>query len=214
MNVINLTILGIILANVLFSKKGFDDYSFFEKYKFNIKSIQRGEYLRFITSGFLHADWTHLIFNMLSLYFFAELVILKMGVLQFLFLYGFSLFLGNFLSFVLYRKNMYYSAVGASGAVTGVIYAGILFYPSMTIYVFFIPMPSLVFGVLYLLYSIYGMKSQNSNIGHSAHIGGAIAGYGYVLVRNPYMLQTQPWVVLILTIPVVVLLVMFLLKKI
>ncbi len=207
--------LGIIIVNVLFSMKGFDDFSFFEKYKFNIGGIKRGERIRMISSGFLHADMPHLIFNMLTLYFFADIVIITVGFVSFLIIYFASLIVGNLLSFYFHKDEYHYSAIGASGAVMGILYAAILFYPDMDLYLFFaIPIKAWLFGILYLFYSIYGMKKQLGNIGHDAHFGGAIAGYVLAILFVPGVLQTQLWIVGVLAIPIVVLFVLMKMGKI
>jgi membrane associated rhomboid family serine protease len=208
--------LVIILANVAISIKGFNDYSFFEKYKFNIAGIRRGEQIRMVTSGFLHVDVTHLLFNMLTLYFFAGVVIDAVGVTKFVLIYLASLLVGNLLSLFFHKEEYHYSAVGASGAVTGVLYSAILFYPDMGLYLFFIPIaiPAWIFGILYLLYSIYGMKSRMGNIGHDAHFGGAIAGYVLTIAFVPSLLETNWWIVGILAIPIVLLFILYKLKKI
>ncbi len=208
--------LGIIIANVLFSMKGFDDFSFFEKYKFNIGGIKRGEQVRMISSGFLHADMSHLIFNMLTLYFFVDVVIIYIGYVNFIILYFVSLLVGNLVSFYFHKNDYHYSAIGASGAVMGVLYAAIMFYPDMSLFLFFIPIPipAWIFGILYLFYSIYGMKKQIGNIGHDAHFGGAIAGYVLAILFAPSILQTQLWIVGVLAIPILVLFVLIKTNKI
>jgi len=201
---INIATLLLIAANVIISLKGFKDFEFFEKYKFNIAGIRRGEKLRMFTSGFLHADFNHLLFNMLTLYFFAGVVISFVGIPQFVLIYLASLLLGSLLSYHFHKEEYHYSAVGASGAVMGVLYSAILFIPDENLYLFFaIPIPAWIFGLAYLLYSIYGMKKKLGNIGHDAHIGGAIAGYLLTIVFAPYLLETSLWIVLILAIPII-----------
>jgi membrane associated rhomboid family serine protease len=213
---IDMATLVIILANVAVSIKGFNDFSFFEKYKFNIAGIRRGEQIRMVTSGFLHVDVTHLLFNMLTLYFFASVVIDAVGVTKFVLIYIASLLVGNLLSLFFHKEEYHYSAVGASGAVTGVLYSAILFYPDMGLYLFFIPIaiPAWIFGILYLLYSIYGMKSRMGNIGHDAHFGGAIAGYALTIAFVPSLLETSLWIVAILAIPIILLFILHKLGKI
>ena len=83
----NLVLLAIIILTVVISMKGFQDFSFFEKYKFNVAAVQRGEYIRLISAGFLHGSWSHLIFNMLTLYFFAPIVLQAFGTIGFLIIY-------------------------------------------------------------------------------------------------------------------------------
>ena len=101
----HLATVAIIAANVLVSMKGFKDYSFFEKYKFNIGAIRRGEQFRMISSGFLHLDFSHLLFNMLTLYFFANVVLSSVGATNFVLIYLASLLVGNLLSFTFIKMN-------------------------------------------------------------------------------------------------------------
>lgn len=206
----------IIAANVIISMKGFNDLAFFEKYKFNIAGIRRGEQIRMFSSAFLHADFSHLLFNMLTLYFFAPLVILHLGVTYFVLVYLASLVIGNLLSFYFHKDEYHYSAIGASGAVMGVLYSAILLEPDMSLFLFFIPIPipAWLFGVAYLLYSIYGMKSRLGNIGHDAHIGGAVGGYVLTLLFAPYLFSASLWIVVLLAVPLVLLFVLHKLGKI
>ena len=212
---IQLVTIIIIAANVIISMKGFNDISFFEKYKFNVGAIRRGEQIRMFSSAFLHADFSHLLFNMLTLYFFANVVIGQVGVTYFVVIYVASLLIGNLLSFYFHKDEPNYSAIGASGAVMGVLYSAILFYPDMGLYLFFIPIaiPAWLFGMAYLLYSIYGMKRRMGNIGHDAHIGGAIGGYVLTLIYAPSLFQTSLWIVVLLAIPLIILFVMHRLGK-
>lgn len=205
---IDKTLLFIIIANVLMSLKGFNDRLFFDKYKFQIGAINRGEKIRIISSAFLHVDYLHLILNMYVLYVFAPQLIYNLGVIKFLIIYGGSLLAGNIFTLTFHKKELYYSAVGASGAVAGVIYAAILLNPNMSLIMFPlpIPLPGYIFGVGYLLYSIYGMKKQIGNVGHSAHLGGAIGGYGLVLLLNPTIFLHSTTTVLLLGVPIVLLL--------
>lgn len=205
---IDKVLLLIIVVNVLASIKGFSDRLFFDKYKFQIGAINRGEKIRMLTSGFLHVDYIHLLLNMYVLYIFAPIIILKLGVFKFLIIYFGSLLAGSFLTQIYHKSELYYSAVGASGAVAGVIYASILLNPGMNLMMFPlpIPIPGYIFGVGYLLYSIYGMKKQLGNVGHSAHLGGAIGGYGFLLLVFPQAFLQSTFTVIILGIPIVLLL--------
>ena len=207
---LDIVTLIIIVANVLVSSKGLNDFSFFEKYKFNIGSVRRGEQIRMLSSGFLHVDMTHLLFNMITLYFFAGIVNAYLGTFNFLLVYFGSLLAGNLLSFYFHKEEYYYSAVGASGAVTGIIYSAILLRPDLPLNFMFIPIdiPGYVFGIGYLLYSIYGMKNRLGNIGHDAHFGGAIGGYVLTLIMSPWLLQTSLTMVLLLALPIVLLFIM------
>lgn len=202
----------IIVANVLISYKGFSDFNFFEKYKFHVGGIHRGEKFRMFSSGFLHVDTQHLLFNMLTLYFFADIVVQDLGTLSFVLVYVGSLILGSVLSLYFHKDEYHYSAVGASGAVTGILYSAILLRPEMSLYMFFvpIPIPAYVFGIGYLLYSIYGMKTRSGNIGHDAHFGGAIGGYVITLLLATWLFETNLLMIGLLAIPIVLL---FVLKR-
>ncbi|WP_411895605.1 rhomboid family intramembrane serine protease [Winogradskyella sp. A2] len=207
---LGLVTIVIIAANVIMSFKGFDDRLFFEKYKFNVGNIRRGEQIRMISSGFLHADTTHLLMNMITLYFFAGTVINQLGNFNFVIIYIASLVFGNLLSLYFHKDEYWYSAIGASGAVTGILYAAILLEPSMSLYMFFIPIPipGYVFGIGYLLYSIYGIKNRVGNIGHDAHFGGAVGGYVLTLLLMPSLFKTDLGHVGLLAIPIIILFVM------
>nr|WP_315191280.1 rhomboid family intramembrane serine protease [uncultured Flavobacterium sp.] len=205
----NTILIAIIAINVLISYKGFNDLSFFRKYEFHVGSIRSGEQIRMISSGFLHADLTHLIFNMLTLWFFAPVVSSYLGNFSFGLIYFGSLIFGSLLTMVFHKNDYGYRAVGASGAVTGVLYSAILLQPDMMLGIFFIiPIPAYLFGILYLLYSIYGMKAKNDNIGHTAHFGGAIGGYLITLIKDPQLFVDHTLMVVLLAIPIVILFVM------
>jgi membrane associated rhomboid family serine protease len=205
----NILLIVIIAVTVLISYKGFNDLSFFRKFEFHVGSILKGEQIRMISSGFLHVDMGHLFFNMVTLWFFAPLVLAYLGNWTFVLVYMGSLIFGNLLTLLFNKNNYSYRAVGASGAVTGVLYSAILLQPDMMLGLFFIiPIPAYLFGILYLLYSIYGMKSKNDNIGHSAHFGGAVGGYVITLIEQPQLLIDHTEMVVLLTIPIIVLFVM------
>ena len=206
----NLFLIGLIALNVVISFKGFDDLSFFRKYQFHVGSIRSGEQIRMISSGFLHVDIGHLAFNMLSLYFFAPVVYGILNNFSFVLIYFASLIFGSLLTMIFHKDDYSYSAVGASGAVMGIIYSAILLDPSLDIYLFFIPIPipGYIFGIGYLLYSIYGMKAKSDNIGHTAHFGGAIGGYLFTLMKKPSLFVDNTFMVVILAIPILILFVM------
>ncbi len=212
MGKLDLITIIIIAANVIISYKGFGDYSFFDRYKFQVGGVQRGEQIRMFSSGFLHVDTQHLLFNMLTLYFFAPVVVKLLNPFYFILIYLGSLLFGSLLSLYFHKNEYHYSAVGASGAVTGVLYSAILLRPGMELYMFFIPIPipAYIFGIGYLLYSIYGMKNRIGNIGHDAHFGGAIGGYLITLIVSPGLFKTNLLMIGLLAIPIVLL---FVLKK-
>ena len=200
----NIFLIVIIALNLIISFKGFNDLSFFRKYEFHVGSIRAGEQIRMFSSGFLHVDIAHLAFNMLTLYLFPPDVILGLGWSRFLVIYAGSLILRNLLTMVMHKNDYSYRAVGASGAVIGVVYAAILVNPNLQIYF----MPGYVFGIIYLLYSIYGMKSKSDNIGHTAHFGGAIGGYIITLSRVPAIITENTVTVILLAVPIVILFIM------
>lgn len=203
----NPIVLLIIIANVLFSIKGFDNYAFLDKYKFQVGRVLGTEKIRMLSSGFLHVDWMHLGFNMYALYMFGDFVATILGTINFLIIYFGSLLAGSMYTLHYHKKEPYYSAVGASGAVSGIIYSSVLLYPDMQLLLFFaIPIPGYVFGVGYLLYSIYGMKKQLGNVGHAAHLGGAIGGFVLTLILNPILFTTNKMFVIVLAIPIILLL--------
>jgi len=204
----NQVLLLLILITVLVSIKGFGDYSFFERFKFQITRILNGEKIRLLSSGFLHADWMHLGFNMYALFLFGDIVAIRLGNISFLIIYFGSLLIGSLYSLFYHKNEPYYSAIGASGAVSGIVYACIMLYPEMELFLILIPIPipGYIFGVAYLLYSIYGMKKQLGNIGHSAHLGGAIGGFAITLLIYPEIFLINKMMVIILSIPILILL--------
>lgn len=206
----SIALIVLIAANVLISFKAFEDEYFFRKYEFHIGSIRAGQHIRMLSSAFLHVDIAHLAFNMLTLYFFAPVVTSFLGTPSFLMIYLGSLLCGNLLTLQFHKDEYNYRAVGASGAVTGILYSAILLQPGMNLYMFFIPIPipAYIFGIVYLLYSIYGMKSRTDNIGHTAHFGGAIGGYLITLSKEPQLFTENTMMVILLAIPIVILFVM------
>ncbi len=206
---INRAILVLMIANVLVSIKGFKEYAFLDKYKFQVSRILYGEKLRMLTSGFLHVDWLHLGLNMYALYIFGDIVTDNTSTINFLIIYFGSLLAGSLYSLKEHKKEPYYSAVGASGAVSGIIFAAILLYPDMNIYLLFIPIPipGFIFGIAYIIYSIYGMKNQVGNVGHSAHLGGAIGGFILTISLNTYLFKYNLTTIMLLAIPIFLLLI-------
>lgn len=195
----------IIIANVVISWKGFNEYYFLQKHLFRIDPILvRKEYGRMISSGFLHVDYMHLAFNMFALYTFSEGLVGKFNTFEFAMLYAGSLLAGNLLALYIHRNHGNYSAVGASGAVSGVVYASIALYPHGGIGLIFIPglsIPSWIFGILYTLYTIFGIKSQRGNIGHEAHLGGALAGLAMTLLYFVGRHNFNYWIIAAMAVP-------------
>ncbi len=210
MGALNIYLIIIIALNVIISLKGFNDYSFFEKFKFNVAAVKSGEQYRNISSGFLHADMQHLLFNMITLFFFAPITIAYVGAYHFILIYIVSLLFGSLLSLYFHKNEPHYSAIGASGAVTGVLFSAILFEPMMTINFF---IPGWLFGIAYLFYSMYGMKNKTGNIGHTAHFGGAIGGYVLTLLLGTQYIIETPITTALIGVPILVLFVLLKMKK-
>src|SRR5690554_2676700 len=209
-----------IAVTVIFSLRAFNNYALFDRFKFQPQAITRGkQYDRLLTSGFLHVDMTHLLFNMLTLFFFANVVIgffarhmgndIATGSVLFAVLYLLAIIGGNLLALLFQQNNPNYSAVGASGGVSGILFASIVVYPDLQLYLFFaLPIKGWVFAILYLGYSVYGVQKQLGNIGHEAHLGGAIVGLIFPLIFAPYLFEQNMIYILGMLIPIAVLLVM------
>lgn len=202
-----ITTLILIIINVIVSYKGFTNILFFEKYLFKIdRMLYNKEYIRLISSGFLHLDWIHLIFNMVTLYLFGEFLEIIVGIPGFLIIYFISLIGGNLFSLYVHRNHSDYSAAGASGAVFGVMFASIALSPGMYLKSFFFPIPMAgwLYGLLYLLYTIYGIQKKRSDVAHDAHFGGALAGMIISITLVPSALFENYITIALLTIPSVV----------
>lgn len=216
--------IAILAITVIFSYKGFGDYNFFDRFKFQPGPIiQHKQYDRLLTSGFLHVNTTHLLFNMLTLYFFAAYVIMFFsahtgnsanGQLVFAVVYLAAIIGGNLLSLFFQRNNFNYSAVGASGGVSGILFASIVIDPNLELYLFFfLPIKGWIFAIAYLGYSVYGMRKQLGNIGHEAHLGGSIIGLIAPILVFPDIFEQNKIYILGMLIPIAVLFVMALKEK-
>ena len=205
----------IIAITALVTYVGLSNPVFFDKFKFNISGIKAGEQYRMITSGFLHADWFHFAFNMFSFWSFANFLTQEFSTINFLLIYFGSMAIGSLLTYYIHKEEPYYSAIGASGAVMGIIYCAILLYPENSILLFgALPIPGYIFAFLYLAYSIYGMKGKYDNIGHTAHLGGAVGGLLFTLLLMPSLFETRLLFIGILLVPIIVLIYLVKMKKI
>lgn len=194
----SLTII-IIIATGIVSFMAFQNQQLFDKLKFNAYYIKRDrEWYRFLSHALLHADFAHLIINMIVLWSFGRVVqsffsmdFGSTGLFYFLGLYIGGAFFSTIYDYAKQRDNIYYNAVGASGAVAAVVFSSIILYPSGSIYLFFIPIgiPSWLFGLLYLVYSAYMGKRSQGNIGHNAHFWGSVYGIAYTILINPGYVQ-------------------------
>lgn len=196
----------LIALTCAFTFWGFSNQFVFQRYQFHVGSILRDkQYRRIISSGFLHADWTHLLFNMLTLYFFYRPIVYVYGVWGFLALYFAALVAGNLFSLWLYQNRPSYAAIGASGAVSGIIFAAIAINPLSSIFLFFIPIPipAWIFATLYFAYSVWMMLHPRpwDNLGHAAHLGGAATGMLFALVFTPHFIAANALFVGIMSLP-------------
>lgn len=196
----------IILITVGVSIKAFNDRGLMDKLMFKpYESNHSKKYLGFFSHALIHADWGHLLFNMMSLYFLGSVFLSAecgvyqdidcglietfgpiTGQLHFLMLYVLGALFATLIPYIRQQDNPGYRSLGASGAVSAVIFAAIIWNPGMVLNLMFIPfdIPAYVFGPLYLLYEYFADKKGGSGIAHDAHIGGALFGIVYVLIIN------------------------------
>ncbi|MBC7555302.1 MAG: rhomboid family intramembrane serine protease [Taibaiella sp.] len=154
-----------------------------------------GEYYRLLTSGFIHADWNHLIFNMFTLYFFGvncEMILQEIqpgagGLGLFALLYISAIIISSLPALFKHKNDSYYRSLGASGGVSAILFFSIYYMPWSKIMIFFIPIgiPAIVYAILYSLYSYYMSKKGMDNIGHDAHLGGGIYGFLFAFLVDP-----------------------------
>lgn len=151
------------------------------------RTVRQNTWYELITSGFLHANFGHLAFNMITLFFFGQVMETTLGVVHFVLLYFTGLLASSIPSLIKYKDNPEYATLGASGAVESVLFAFIFLFPMEKIYLFFIPIgiPAFIFGGLFIAYSIYESKNEGGKINHEAHIAGALWGVIYLLLFVP-----------------------------
>ncbi len=186
----------IILGTCVFSYLGFKSRVIEEKYIFNPESILAWkEYHRLVTSGFLHSGWNHLLLNMLSLYWVGGPIEMAFGKANFLLVYFGAIVGGNLLSLYVHRHHEY-QAYGASGGVCGVLFASILMFPGSRFPLYPIPIwvPGWLYGIGFMILSFYAMRGNKGNIGHDAHLGGAIVGFLITAGLHPEYVTYRPWV--------------------
>ena len=189
---------SLIAINVIISLIGFSNADFLDKammWPYRVK--REKQYYRFISSGFIHADFIHLLFNMFSFYFFGRIIEFYFsqyglgGNVSYLLLYFMGIIVSDIPSYLKYQDNPGYKSLGASGAVSAIIFACILFQPWGTILLYFIPMPFIVFAFVYLGYCVYMSKKNIGHINHDAHLWGSLFGLvftvGLIAVLAPQM---------------------------
>jgi len=169
----------IFIFTIVTSIYAFNDNGLFGKFMLHPYSVSRRRNIyTLITSGLIHADWMHLIFNMMTFYFFAFNLEKMMGSIAFAILYIVSLVLSDISSVLKHKNDMWYHSLGASGAISAVLFSYILFKPFTSMMIFPIPIPiwAIVFGPLYLVYCVYASRQARDNINHDAHFYGALSG--------------------------------------
>jgi len=188
-----MTILIIILTSA-FSIVAFRQHGLMYKYQFNpYQILKRKQYARLILHAFLHANWTHLLVNMLVLYSFGiglekyfQTFFGTRWVPYFLFLYLGAILVSPLYALIRHKDNYLYNAVGASGAVAAVVFATIFFDPWNKIYFFgLMPVPGIIFGAIYLIYSWIMSKKGQDNVAHDTHFFGALFGFIVPIILNP-----------------------------
>ena len=154
---------------------------------------RKHDYSRFLSYGFVHGDFQHLLFNMITLYFFGRVIEgfinSQLGTYGFGFFYLLGLIVSILPTYFQHRNDENYRSLGASGAVSAVLFAFILFQPWAMIYVFFLPLPAIVYAVLYVGYTVWANRRGGDRINHSAHLWGAAYGVAFVLVLKPEVLS-------------------------
>lgn len=189
----------IFVITIATSIYAFSNPTILGKMMLNPYSIHRdkSKWFTIFTSGIVHADWMHLIFNMMTFYYFGfalEIIFVQasgdIGHLYFSVLYLVSLVLSDIPTIIQHKNNPNYFSLGASGAISAVLFSFILFYPKTELRIFFaIPMPAYFFAVIYVGYCIWASKKANDNINHDAHLFGALAGVIITLVFYPWILK-------------------------
>ena len=184
--------LAIIIITVIISLLAFSQPRIMNRLIFWGPAVGKGQFDRLITYGFVHADGFHLLFNMITLFFFGR--VLEQFYRQYAFDMGFALFyLGGLIvsilpSYLKHKNDVNYFSLGASGAVSAILFAFILFQPWNLIFVFFIPVPAIIFAILYVAYSFWAERRGNNGINHSAHLWGAAYGIICTLILEPRIL--------------------------
>jgi membrane associated rhomboid family serine protease len=179
---------AIFAVTIAISLMAFSNEKLYDRLILQPYNVSRGKYIyTLITSGFIHADWMHLIFNMMTFYFFAFQLEAVIGHWQFALLYSVSLVLSDLPSVIKHKNDFWYRSLGASGAISAVVFSAILFNPLAGMGLLFIPVqiPAVLFGLLYLIYCSYASKKGIGNVNHDAHFFGALSGIMITVILIP-----------------------------
>ena len=181
----------LIVITVVISLLAFNNRELFTKLQFNAYQVyHRKEFYRLITHGFIHANWWHLFVNMLVLFFFGMNAenylssLTKYPNLIFIVFYLVSMIFASSIALIKHKDDVWYNSIGASGATSAILFFSIFFDPWQKIIVYFIPVPGIIFALLYVVYSHYQSKKGGDNIAHDAHLLGAIFGFVFPLFLN------------------------------
>lgn len=193
---LNLTLILIIITAVT-SYYGWNKSEIQNKWMFNPYAIYHGkQYYRFLTSGFIHSNTMHLVFNMIVLYYFGgnieriyEYLFGSMGIVFYLVTYLAGIVVANLKTYFKHKNSSYYNSLGASGGVASILFASILYQPTEGICLYFIIcLPGFLLGALYLIYSYYSGKKLSDNINHDAHLYGSLFGVLFTVFLRPEVL--------------------------
>ncbi len=188
----------IIIASVAASFYAWNNEDVYRRWLLNpYMVVHKKQYDRFITSGFIHADQTHLFVNMLSFYFFGRnlegflgYLYGDVGMLYYLGFYLLAIVVADIPTFLKHKNDYRYNSLGASGAVAAVLFAWVIIRPVDIIYLFFVlPVPAIVFAVLYLVYSYVSAQKQSGGINHDAHFYGALFGMLFIIIIEPRLIN-------------------------
>lgn len=186
------TTLAIVALTCVVSFLAFSNRQLLDRLILWPPAVDRGQYYRLASYGLVHADGTHLLFNMITLFFFGQamepLYASFLGPLGFGAFYVIGLVVSILPSWLRNRHNPAYRSLGASGAVSAVLFAYILVAPWSIIYLYFVPVPAILFAVAYVAYSIYMERRGGDNINHSAHLWGGLYGIGFTILMKPALL--------------------------
>ncbi|MBP6216055.1 MAG: rhomboid family intramembrane serine protease [Luteimonas sp.] len=185
----------LIGVTVLVSWQAFNNRALMERLILWPPAIKRyRQYDRLLTHGFIHADTTHLLFNMITLFFFGRAIepvfVDRIGMLGFAAFYLSAIVMAIMPTYIRHANDPQYRSLGASGAVSAVLFSFVLFAPWSLIFVFFIPVPAIVYAVLYIGYSIWMDRRGTDNVNHSAHLWGAVYGMLFTVMMEPRVATT------------------------